>query len=394
MQIRFLNRIGYYFSFFVNRLKGRIARLRVISLQPTGSSRGNVLISYVLEPFCLKPGEPIPNTHTHYWECVQMVKTFLDLGYCVDVISLFNDKFIPKKHYSIFIDVRWNFERLSSLINQDCVKILHIDTAHFLFHNAAECQRLLALQQRRGVTLKPQRFHMPTQAIEYADCAIVLGNEFTINTFRYAKKPLYRVPISALETYPFSQNKDFEACRRHYLWFGSGGMVHKGLDLVLEAFTQMPEYHLTVCGPVKGEQDFEKAFDKELYHTPNIHTYGWIDVSSTDFVKITNSCAGIIYPSCSEGGAACVIMCMHAGLIPIVSYEASVDVREDYGVILKECSVEEIQSTIRRVSSLPANEIEKMAKKAWEFARANHTKEKFTQEYRSAIEKIIATYCN
>ena len=35
-------------------------------------------------------------------------------------------------------------------------------------------------------------------------------------------------------------------------------MVHKGLDLVLEAFAGMPEYHLTVCGPVAKEKDFER----------------------------------------------------------------------------------------------------------------------------------------
>ena len=37
-------------------------------------------------------------------------------------------------------------------------------------------------------------------------------------------------------------------------------MVHKGLDLVLEAFVAMPEYHLTVCGKVSSEKDFEDAY--------------------------------------------------------------------------------------------------------------------------------------
>lgn len=392
MQLKFLSRIKFYFDFFVNKLKGRIARLRVISLKPDCPCRGNVLISHVLEPFCLQPGQPISNTHTHYWECMQMAKTFLDLGYCVDVISLFNDVFVPKKDYSIFIDVRWNLERLSPLLNQDCVRIMHIDTAHFLFHNAAECQRLLALQQRKGVTLSPRRFHMPTQAIEYADCATVLGNEFTMNTFKYANKPLYRVPISTLEVYPFPEDKDFEACRQHFLWFGSGGMVHKGLDLVLDAFAEMPECHLTVCGPVNQEKDFEKAFYKELYQTPNIHTHGWIDVSSSEFIKIANSCVGLIYPSCSEGGGGCVIACMHAGLIPIVTYEASVDVYDDFGIMLNDPSTVEIKRAIRTISSRSAQELKGMARKAWEFARANHTREKFAEEYRNAVEKIISNY--
>lgn len=392
--MKFLSQPNHYFNLFKKKLKGRIRRLSVFSFKPDQPAKGNVLISYVIAPFPLKPDQLISNNHTHHWECIQMVKTFLELGYCVDVISLFNDVFVPKKHYSIFIDARWNLERLTPLLNKDCVRILHVDTAHILFHNAAECNRLLALQQRRGITIYNQRFAPPYLAIEYADCAIVLGNEFTINTYRYAKKPLYRVPISTTDVYPFPEDKDLEACRKHFLWFGSGGLVHKGLDLVLEAFAQMPDYHLTICGPVEQEKDVEKAFHTELYHTPNIHTFGWIDTSGPEFVKITNSCIGTVYPSCSEGGGACVITCMHAGLIPIVTYEASVDINNDYGVILKDASVEEIKKSIQRISSLSEQELKAMARKAWEFARANHTREKFAQEYRDVMTKIIATYCN
>ena len=125
-------------------------------------------------------------------------------------------------------------------------------------------------------------------AIEHADCAAVLGNEFTISTYTYANKPIYRVPISAPFLYPWPEGKDFEACRRHFLWFGSHGFVHKGLDLVLDAFAEMPDYHLTVCGPIREEieKDFEKAFYKELYQTSNIRTLGWVDIGRPEFTKL------------------------------------------------------------------------------------------------------------
>ncbi|MCX7592790.1 MAG: glycosyltransferase [Fischerella sp.] len=365
---------------------------RVVSLKPEQPSQGNVLLSYRIEPFFLKPGEPLPNDHTWYWECRQIAQTFLDLGYCVDVIQFHNHKFIPQKDYAFFIDIRHRLEPLSKLLNQDCIKILHSDTAHILFHNTAELNRLLALQQRRGITLSPKRFEPSNLGIEHADCAVVLGNEFTINTFRYANKPIYRVPISTPEVYPWPEEKDFETCRKHFLWFGSGGFVHKGLDLVLDAFVEMPDYHLTICGPINQEKDFEQAFYKELYNTPNIHTFGWIDISSPKFIEIANSCVGIIYPSCSEGGGGCVITCMHAGLIPIVSYEASVDVHEDFGVTLKESSVAEIKNSIRAIANLPASKLKMMARNAWEYVRANHTREKFAESYRKTVDNIITNH--
>jgi glycosyltransferase involved in cell wall biosynthesis len=365
---------------------------RVVSLKPEGASRGNVLLSFFVRPFLLKPGQLIAHDHSREWESWEIARTFLDLGYCVDVINWTNKTFVPQKHYAFFIDCCWNLQRLAPMLNEDCVKIMHIDTAHMLFHNAAEARRLLALQRRKGVSLPPRRFEMPNLAIEHADCATIMGNEFTINTFGYASKPIYRVPVIPVPTpYPWPDQKDFEACRRHFLWFSSGGMVHKGLDLVLDAFAEMPGYHLTVCGPVQKEQDFENAYYKELYQTPNISTFGWVDIKSPEFMEIVNNCLGLIYPSCSEGQSGAVVTCLHAGLIPIISYESGVDVG-DFGLILQECSIKEIQSAVRQISSLSAQELKTRARKAWEYAQTHHTHEKFAQEYRKAVETIIATH--
>jgi glycosyltransferase involved in cell wall biosynthesis len=313
------------------------------------------------------------------------------MDYTVDLISWKNDQFVPQKSYNVFIDVRHNMERLAPLLNKDCVKIQHIDLCHMLYNNYAEARRLLELQQRKGVTLPPRRFERPNLGIEHADCATIIGNEFAMNTFRYANKSLYRVPVTNAVLYPSPQGKDFETCHGRYLWLGNGGLVRKGLDLVLDAFAEMPEYHLTVCGPIQQEKDFTRAYYRELYETANIHTVGWVDISSPEFMEITSNCVGFIYPSCSEAQCGAVITCLHAGLIPIISYESDVNVH-DFGLILKDCSVKEIQSAIRMVSSLSVPELKMMAQKAWEYAQAHHTREKFAQEYRKVIETVIATH--
>lgn len=389
MQINLVNRIADSVNLLTSKVQGRIERRRIISLKPPHNPIGNVLISYILTPFLLKSGESMPLSHTHFWECLQIAKTFLDMGYCVDVIRFDNDVFIPQKKYAFFIETRWNLQRSAPHLDEDCIKIFHADSAHLLFHNAAEANRLMDLQRRRGVSLIPRRFEMPNQAIEHADCSIILGNEFTMGTYKYANKPLYRVPISTPVLYPWFEDKDFDACRRNFLWFGSGGLVHKGLDLLLDVFAQMPDYHLTICGPVNKEPDFEAAFEQELYHTPNIHTIGWVDISSKEFLKILNSCVAIIYPSCSEGGGGCVITCMHAGLIPIVSYEASVDVNNDCGIVLKNCSLDEIKNTIRTLSDFPSQRLKEMAKNSRDFVRQNHTQENFARVYQKTIHQII-----
>jgi glycosyltransferase involved in cell wall biosynthesis len=381
-------------SFLLKKVKARIdylQKMQVVSLRPQEPTKGNVLLSYRIEPFLLKPNQPIPNDQSWNWECLLIAQTFLDLGYNVDVIQFHNDKFVPQKDYAFFIDIRHRLEALAPKLNPDCVKIFHVDIANMVFRNAAECSRLLELQQRKGITLRPQRYEVPNLGIEYADYATVLGNDFTVSTFKYANKPMFQIPISSSLVYPYPEEKDFAAVRKNFLWFGGSALVLKGLDLVLDAFAEMPEYHLTVCGPISNDQEFKKAFHKELYETPNIHTHGWIDVSSPDFLKVTNNCLGLVYPSVSEGQAGAVITCLQAGLIPILSYESGVDVH-NFGVILANLSLTEIKATVRKIASLPVEDLKLMSRQAWEYARTNHTKEKFAQAYRSAVEQIIENH--
>ena len=358
-------------------------------LYPSKKYKGNILLSYLTVPFYKKEDDQIFNTHSNLWECLQIAKTFLNLGYIVDVIHFNNKEFIPKKKYKVFFTIGKNLERISPYLNEECIKVYHITGAHWLFQNYAESKRLLDLQYRRKITLKPRRIALrPNLGIENADCATYLGNDFTKGTFKYANKSMYRIHVSAQVLYEFPKNKDYKACRKSFLWLGSLGLVHKGLDLVLEAFAQMPDYNLIVCGPIKNEADFEKAFFKELYKTPNINTVGWVCINSYEFKNILNNCIGVIYPSCSEGGGGSVITCMHAGLIPFVSEQASVDV-EDFGFILKSLSVKEIKNSVRMVSNLSIDELKSRSKKTWNYARRNHTREMFAEEYEKFVKVVL-----
>ena len=371
------------------RARTPAAHCESISLQSAGPSRGNVLLSYLPEPLIhQQEGLAIANKHSQQWESMLMVRTFLEMNYSVDVIHWQNDWFQPEKDYSFLIDLRWNLQRLAPLLDPGCHKIMHIDVCHILYQNAAEATRLLDVQRRRGVTLTPRRFEWPNLAIEHADCATVLGNEFTMDTFRYAGKPLYPVPIVPCASYPWPEGKDFGACRKRFLWFGNGGFVRKGLDLVLEVFARMPDYHLTICGPLDGDEDFVKAYHKELFETPNIESIGWVDTDGPDFKEICRNSLALIYPSCAEGQCGGVVTAMHAAVIPVISYESGVDTN-DFGITLPGCSLQEVEDAVRQVSELPETRLEEMARSAWEYARRNHTREKFARDFRAVIEGIL-----
>jgi hypothetical protein len=361
-----------------------------VSLLSDNTPKGNVLLSYILEPFQSRQGRAVSTSHTHHGESVLIAETWLRSGYSVDVIDYRNHEFIPQKHYDFFVSARTHLETIAARLNPGCVRIAHLDTSHYATNNHATYTRLLDLQRRRGLSLPGSaRFVEPNHAIEHAQYGVVLGNEVTAATYRYANKPLFTLNVPAAVDIELPETKDFAACHNRFLWFGSSGMVHKGLDLTLEAFASMPEMHLTICGPVAAENDFQQLYRKELYETANIRTVGWVDVSSSEFARIAQQCVGVVYPSCAEGQAGSVVMCLRAGLLPLVSRETGISVG-DFGVTLANASVEEICRAVRAVASLPTIELAARTHRAWEHAVSHHSRESYRRAYERIIQDIIA----
>jgi len=364
--------------------------LDCVSLRPDGTPKGSVLLAYILEPFQLQRDKTVSTSHTHHWESVLIAETWRKHGYGVDVIDYRNHEFIPQKYYDFFVSARTHLETIAARLNPDCVKIAHLDTSHYATNNHATYTRLLDLQRRRGLSLPDSaRFVEPNRAIEHAHYGVVLGNEVTAATYRYANKPLFTLNVPTAVDVELSDTKDFSACHNSFLWFGSSGMVHKGLDLALEAFSAMPEMHLTICGPVSAEKDFQQLYRKELYETANIRTVGWVDVSGAEFARITQQCVGVVYPSCAEGQAGSVVTCLCAGLLPLVSREAGIPVG-DFGVTLENASVEEIRSAVQQLAALTSEELRLRAQRTWDYTAAHHSHEAYREAYGQIVQRIIA----
>jgi len=381
---KIINRFGLNLGAFDSKY------IKVVTVKPKVATKGDVLLAYVIDPFLLKPGESVSQQHTHHFESIQIADIFLELGYTVDVIHFENTSFKPRKKYKFFVSARKHFALIAARLNDDCVKIAHFDTSHYVFNNAASFKRVLELQDRRGLTSTSIRVFENNMALEHADYAVVLGNDFTMGTYAYGKKPMFPLNVPTPNTYPSPKGKNFDSCKKNFLWIGSSGFVHKGLDLVLEAFVQLPDCQLTVCGPLEkwGKREFCRQFHDELYETTNIKTVDWIDVSSNSFQNIVNDSVALIYPSCAEGQAGSVVTCMQAGLIPVISYESGVDVH-DYGIILADCSVDTIIQSIRKISGLENDKLAQMANSAWRYAQMHHTNDPYKKRYREIIDTIL-----
>ncbi len=362
----------------------------MISLEPEGTPRGRVLLAHYLPGRLTSADDAESRAHNVFVEVRALPNIFLRLGYGVDLISYLNPKFKPRRHYDLFLGDLTYFEQTAARLNSDCIKVVHLNFTHWLYNNAASLRRLQEVQSRRRVSLPSYKALVMNRAIETADCATLLGNEFAYETYAFAGKRIFQVPNPMTVAFPWIANKDFKACRNRFLWMGGFGFVHKGLDLVLEAFAQMPDMHLTVCGNIGSDVHFSRAFHRELYETPNIHTHGWIDIAGPDFAEIVRRSAALVYPTCADVCCGTVVNCMAAGLVPLASREAGLDIPPEAGIVLRANSVEAVAASVRQIAGMPAHSLETMARKAWTSAHETYSHDRYERVVTDVLETILA----
>ncbi len=364
----------------------------LISLPPQAQEdrkvQGSVFISYITWPFKEGYHTPRARGHTNAFEVIAMATAYQQLGYRVEIANHDEKNYRPASDCVLAIDLHGQLEEWNKTLSPTCYRILHATGAHWLVANDAELRRLLALRDRRGVVLLPRRQVPPSHSAALADQIVVLGNKYTMESFQFSGKPITRLPLSSAYEFPYPQERNISLAKKKFLWIGSYGMVHKGLDFVLEAFAKMPELSLTVCGRPEKEEDFFHLYEKELLHTPNIHFHGWMDMASEAFTHIAHTHAAIIYPSCAEGGAGSVIHSMHAGMVPICTKEASVDLG-DFGISIKEGSPEAVMEAARQFASLSDREAEERSVASYAHARTYHCRALFEKNYRAFATTLL-----
>jgi hypothetical protein len=367
----------------------------VAKIPAKGKSKGAVLLSYITSPFTSSLGSPHTDPHTSYWECAEIARLFSEKGYDVDVIDWNNTKYIPRKAYAVCIDTHKNLERLSKYLSKNCIKVMHVVSAYSNFQTEAEKKRLDSLEIRRGVRLIARRTEESTENPKFADYMEGFGNKRVHQTYERFRKNIFPIKESVSKIFDFPQDKDFARARNKFLWFGGGGAIHKGLDMIVEAFSQMPELHLHIIGPILSEKDFLEEYKSELalpnitlHGRPRIDALGKMTVDGEPFEKIANECAALVYMSCSEGTSGAVIQGMHVGMIPIITPESGI-MESAPQILVETPTPEKIKEIVKEFANLPSEKIKKMALDSWSFARTNYSKEAFSKGYKEFIEKVL-----
>lgn len=347
------------------------------------------LLVYLSIPFTASAGRRRNYVrHQNWWQNLEIARLVAAAGYVVDVIDYHNMTFLPRRKYDLLMGIGAACARLARLVPEEAVKVYIATGPSHEFNNRQEKMRLADVMRRRNCRLKPRRIVEPIeQDLKWFDAIVSMGNEFNVSTFRPYHNRIYAYNNHGDPRIRCCE-KDFETARRSFLYFASDGQVHKGLDLLLEAFPLMPDYHLYVCSGFRQERDFAACYRRELFGKANIHPVGWVNILSRAFDDVCCKCAFVILPSCAEASAGSVVTCMHAGLIPVVSRESGIDTG-DFGVTLDSCDPDTIAGTVHTVASYAPDWHRQHSLATRRTALARYSQQAFTKRWENILRDIL-----
>lgn len=362
----------------------------ILNLEKTCRKR-NALIIYIEKPFV----SGVSNTHTNEVEVLEMVRVLGELGYNIDIMDYQMNKLmlgkVPFSKYDLVIGIEFFWLSMAKKFCKDtCTVIFYATGAWPHFTKAAQLKRYKNFTYRTGVKIDADvKFSKETllignKVLAEVDGIISTGNEWTLSTYRHINDYVYSSPVTGFRFKTYDVHEEQEVNKHSFLWFGSRGLVHKGLDLCIEVFSKRTEETLYIAGP--REEKVFSAYAKELKRK-NIRYVGFLNVRTRQYENICKKCAFVIFPSCSEAGASSVITVMAMGLIPIVTKEASVNVGE-FGFELRDDKIETINECVEYVITLSDEEIRRRQRMAYEYVMHNHSLENYSSRLQKAVREI------
>lgn len=337
------------------------------------------LLCYLPEAFSCKS---LPKYHSNFTECHAAAEALDRLGYSVDCASR-NKTGIDYSPYDIVFGI--NCTAYAASFTADCnirpLRIFYSVGAHTFYNFRTTAKRNAEYFDRHKRWLMSSCHYVPGNGMNYymsqlSDAVISLGDSFLTKQTTAEGDPTDK--IRQLSAFYFNvcepdREKDFSKCRNNILWFGSSGMLHKGLDIAIDFALEHPQFTLHICGGNRQEKDFWNLYTPKIKTAENIVMHGFVDIEKEEFANVLAECGILLNPSLSESGAVSVLNVLGNGaLLPVYSKGTGLDIA-DTGIEVDEVTYDNFKNALLAIADQPTGAI---AQKAWDAHRL--VKEKYT----------------
>lgn len=352
-----------------------------------------VLISYLTEPFI----SGINQKHTNLTECLTAAEAFHDLGYSVDVINFDdNESEIDFSNYEVVYGQWIPFEKSFLATNTNKIKKIFYGTGtNPLYFQKVTGKCVYDFYKKTGLMLPESgritNYAAPLQNM-CSDAVIALGNDFCKETYTQVNPLIdyYSLNLFYFDVYDIDlSHKEYSKAKKHFLWFGSSGLLYKGLGLCIDIFSERDDIVLHICGGSKNENKFWNYYQPIVNTSLNIINHGFVDIESDEFKEIMNTCAFALFPSVSEGGGAALLNVMaNGGLIPIATKGCSLDLNE-LGFIIDDVNQKNVELAISAALMLTDFELREKSETTKHTIRSIYTLDKYKENLKKLIKKIL-----
>lgn len=357
--------------------------------------RKKILISYLTTPFT----SAITLSHTNLTECYTAAEIFRDLGFNVDVVDLNASINIDFSQYEIVYGQGNMYEKAFESPSAHSFKKIYYGTGNNPFFYYLEAGKKLHDFYTEKKKFLPESCRLTGKSSSLpttnSDAIICLGNDFCKKTYTDLTPyiPVFNLNAFYFETVKMGTIKrNTTSSRKNFLWFGSGGLITKGLADCIDFFSANPKYTLHICGASHLEKRFWEFYKPIMDKSSNIINHGFVNLKSEKFLEIISQCSFVIFPSISEGGSPSLLNLMaNGGLIPIATEACSVDI-DQFGFILKDSSVASIEKIIVQLDLFSDEELEKKSIMVQENTRENYTFDNYRAKLKTYIESCLSTH--
>lgn len=327
--------------------------------------------------------------HQMWWESGEMVRQLIEKGFVVDCI-LKTDAHLIKdvSGYDLIIDEGNNLPKWS-LTNPTSRKLFYCTGSHWLFHDKEQLIRHDWLFSRRGVCVAAERLIEPIMSPGYANLISIFGNQMNRSTFGSYSEKIRKIWKSSVDSPSKLDSKNWKIARNRFLYFGGPGWVHKGLDLVIEAFLKEPELQLIIC---EGDQGFLSVYEKEIANAGNITYLGHLDPLGDQFREVMASTCAVVYPSASEGCAGSVVLPLQYGLIPLVTEITGLEIHDTWAPLIGSTDyelIENIRQRCNEIVEMSDQELDDLRYYFWDYAKKNHSRTAYSNSLSVVLDELI-----
>ena len=339
-------------------------RLVVGNLFDSPKGWPRALLHYKTDPL-FNPRLAKRYVHTNNWEIVEICHSLHRAGFRVDVVDRAESSWTPKDEYAVFLGngsgrAGWRYDYYAERV-PSALKIFYATSPEARLAESLMLDRYEAFESRTHIRADPMRVPGGVDvdtSLSLSDRVFCFdGNGFASGSYgRFGRSTSIIYP-STSPAVTFDHTWFSTRDRTSFLCFSGDGFVVKGVDLVVEAFAQMPDLTLHIAGP-KSDIGFWDAYGKTVSASSNISYEGFLAVSGRRFRELCAQCAYVILPSSSEGACTSVATAMRAGLVPATTYATGVDDGEA-GYILPpapDALIDAIRETASRLSRVDDEE--------------------------------------